>query len=413
MIAILPFIFAALIAGSLVYCILIIVAARNYLRVQPPGPFSPHVGGEPISILKPLYGSDEGLQENLRSFFLQDYYCFEILMAVRSESDPEALTARRVMAEFPDVTARLVVTGDSPRPNGKVFSLQQMMRYARHDLLIMADSDILVTPHMAAAIAAEMRDPAVALATCPYCAVPGNTLWSRMEAVGMNTEFLGGVLVARLLDGMNFALGCTLAVRRHALEAAGGLAALQGYLAEDFMMGKLVAKQTDGVILSSYVIQHCIGGQDFSTNFKHRLRWARSTRRSRPWGYVGQIFTNPLPLALLLTALAPDWWLLAAFSLAFRAAAAWAVSVKILHDPLTARAWYLVPIQDLASFVTWIWGFFGNTIEWRGRRHAVLPNGMFEAEVADEIQVARITATASGSGRGRRTAEARTAASRG
>ncbi len=372
-----------------------------------------HGSGEPISILKPLYGSDEGLEENLRSFFRQDYENFEILMTVRSETDPEALTARRVMAEFPCVTARLIATGESPRPNGKVFSLQQMMRHARHDLLIMADSDIRVTPDMAAVIAAEMRDPAVALSTCPYRAVPGNTLWSRMEAVGMNTEFLGGVLVARLLDGMNFALGCTLAVRRHALEAAGGLAALQGYLAEDFMMGKLVAKQTGGVILSSYVIQHCIGGQDFLPNFKHRLRWARSTRRSRPWGYVGQIFTNPLPLALLLAAFAPEWWPLAALAVTLRAAAAWAVSGRILHDPLTARAWYLVPLQDLASFVTWTWGFFGNTIEWRGRRHAVLPNGMFEAEGTDELQVGRVTAAAPGGGSGRRTAEARAAASGG
>lgn len=405
---VLSVIFAALVCGSIVYCFLTMVAARNYLRVPPLRRGS----REPVSILKPLYGSDEGLEENLRSFFRQDYPNFEILMTVRSENDAEALTARRVMREFPEIPARLVVTGDSPRPNGKVFSLQRMLPYARYNILLMADSDIRVTPEMTRVIVAEMHDPAVALVTCPYRAVAGKTLWSRMEAVGMNTEFLGGVLVARLLDGMNFALGCTLAVRREALELIGGMAALQNYLAEDFMMGKLVAEKSGAVILSSYVIQHCIGGQGFWKNFRHRLRWARSTRRSRPWGYVGQVFTNPLPLAVLLLACQPAWWPLAAAAVVLRAAVAWALAGQVLGDPLTAREWYLVPVQDMASFITWVWGFFGSTVEWRGRRHQVLPNGMFEAEVGDEIQSGRVAAAAPGSGSGRREREARTAASR-
>jgi ceramide glucosyltransferase len=405
---ILSTIFAALVTGSLVYCILTLVAARNYLRV----PALRRVNRQPVSILKPLYGADEGLEENLRSFFLQDYPKFEILMTVGAENDPEALTAKRVMRDFPEISARLIVTGDSLRPNGKVFSLQQMMKFAKHDILLMADSDIRVTPEMTRVIAAEMHDPAVGLVTCPYRAVPGKTFWSRLEAVGMNTEFLSGVLVARLLDGMNFALGCALAVRREALESIGGLEALQDYLAEDFMMGKLVAEKGGRVLLSSYVIEHCIGGQGFLKNMRHRLRWARSTRRSRPWGYVGQIFTNPLPLALLMAAFDARWWPLLAITLAFRAAVACVVAGHVLGDPLTAKNWYLVPVQDLASFVTWLMGFFGTTVEWRGRRHTVLANGMFKAEVGDEVQIGRTAEAAPGGGSGRREREARTAAPR-
>jgi ceramide glucosyltransferase len=408
-IAIISTILAGLIAGSVVYCILTMVAARNYLKVPP----LRHTHIVPVSILKPLYGSDEGLEENLRSFFRQDYPEFEVLMAVHGENDPEAMTAKRVMSEFPDVASRLVVTGDSPRPNGKVFSLRQMMRHARYDILVMADSDIRVTPEMTSVLTAEMYDPAIGIVTCPYRAVPGSTVWSRMEAIGMNTEFLGGVLVARLLNGMNFALGCTLAVRREALDSIGGLEALQNYLAEDFMMGKLIAKRGGSVILSSYVIQHCIGGQGFAANLKHRLRWARSTRRSRPLGYVGLVFTNPLPLAVLLPAFEPSWWPLAALAICFRIAVAWIVAGIVLGDELTASAWYLVPLQDIASFIIWIWGFFGNAVEWRGQRHAVLPNGMFKTEVVDEIQIGRIAPAAPGGGRGRRRREARTAASRG
>lgn len=366
-----------LLCGSVVYCILILVAARNYLKIPPPRFAS---ACEPVSVIKPLFGADEGLEQNLRSFFQQDYPTFEVLLAVNRATDPGAEVARRIMDEFPGVPARLVITGESPRPNGKVFSLQHMLQHARHDILLMADSDIRVTPEMTRVLAAEMHDPAIGLVTCPYRAVAGKSFWSNLEAIGMNTEFLGGVLVARLLSGMDFALGCTLAVRRSALEAVGGLQALQNYLAEDFMMGKLVAESGSRVILSSYIIEHRIGSQSFAANFRHRLRWARSTRRSRPWGYVGEIFTNPLPWALLLLALKPALWPLAGLALALRIAAAWAVAGVVLQDPLTARGFYLVPVQDIASFITWVLGFFGNTIEWRGQRHAVLANGMFQAK---------------------------------
>jgi ceramide glucosyltransferase len=364
-----------ILCGSVVYCILILVAARNYLKIPAPR-FTAAM--EPVSLIKPLFGADEGLEDNLRSFFQQDYPAFEMLLAVNRPTDPAAAVARRIMAEFPSVPARLVITGESPRPNGKVFSLQHMLRHAQHEILVMADSDIRVTPEMLRVLVAEMHDPAIGLVTCPYRAVPGKSFWSNMEAIGMNTEFLGGVLVARLLSGMDFALGCTLAVRRSALAAAGGLEALQNYLAEDFVMGRLVAESGSRVILSAYIIEHRIGSQSFGANFRHRLRWARSTRRSRPWGYVGEIFTNPLPLAVVLLALAPALWPLAAVTIALRIAAAWAVAGPVLHDPLIARACYLVPLQDFASFCTWIAGFFGNTIEWRGQRHTVLANGMFQ-----------------------------------
>ena len=151
----------------------------------------------------------EGLEENLRSFFLQDYPCFEIILAVARATEPGATVARQLMKEFPHIPAQLVVTGDSPRPNGKVFSLQKMLAYALHEILLMADSDIRVTPDMVRILVAEMHDPAIGLVTCPYRAVAGRSFWSCLEAIGMNTEFLGGVLVARLLSGMDFALGCS------------------------------------------------------------------------------------------------------------------------------------------------------------------------------------------------------------
>ena len=365
----------ALVAGSLVYCVLTVVAAVRYGRVRPPLPVGAPV---PISILKPLAGAEEGLEENLRSFFEQHYPSFEILFAVRSAGDPAIAVVERLRTRYPAVPSRLIVTGEPPYPNAKVYSLDRMFAAARYDLLVMADSDVRVTAGMLSTIAAEFQDEKLGLATCPYRAVPGRSFWSTLEAVGLNTEFLGGVLVARMLDGMKFALGPAIAARRETLERIGGFDAVKDYLAEDFVLGKLAAEHGYGVILSSYAIEHRIGAQPFAANLRHRLRWNRSTRRSRPAGYVGQVFTNPLPLALLLAAVSPAWWPVLGVTAAFRAAAGWAAAGYVLRDPLTRRLWFLAPLQDIASLLVWAAGFFGNTILWRGRKYWLRRDGRFE-----------------------------------
>jgi ceramide glucosyltransferase len=365
---------AALTAGSLVYCVLTLIAARRYRAVRP----APARQAPPISILKPLAGLDDGLEENLRSFFEQDYAAFEILCAVRSAGDPAIAVVRRLQAAYPAVPSRLLITGEPPYPNAKVYSLDRMLAEARHDLLVMADSDIRVTPEMLRVVAAEFDDPALGLATCPYRCIPGASFWSTLEALGLNTEFLGGVLVARMLEGMKFALGPTIAARREALARIGGFDVLKDFLAEDFVMGKLAAEAGFTVILSSYVIEHRIGAQKLGANLRHRLRWRRSTRRSRPAGYVGEVFINPLPLAALLWIVWPAMWPLAAATLALRAAAAWATAGWVLRDRLTARLWWLLPLQDAIGFLVWAAGFFGNTILWRGRRYYLRRDGRFE-----------------------------------
>ena len=361
-------------AGALIYQVLTIVAAIRYRGVRPPGLSA----GPPISILKPLAGAEDSLEENLRSFFEQRYPAFEILFAVRSPADPAIDIVERLQAIYPGVPSQLIVTGEPRYANAKVYSLDIMLDAARHDLVVMADSDIRVMPDMLAALAAEFEDERVGMATCPYRVVPGRSFWSTLEAIGLNTEFLSGVLVARMLDGMKFALGPTIAARRETLRRIGGFDAVKDYLAEDFMLGNLAAKHGFGVILSSYVIDHHIGAQSFAANLRHRLRWMRSARRSRPWGYAGQVFTHPLPIALLLCTVSPAWWPVLAAVVALRAAAIWATAGHVLRDPLTRRRWWLVPLQDAFTLLVWCAGFFGNTIQWRGRRYWLLPDGRFE-----------------------------------
>jgi len=361
------------IAGSLVYCVLAVVAAVRYRRVRPPKLRA----APPISILKPLSGAEEGLEENLRSFFEQRYPAFEILMAVRCSTDPAAAVAEKLRARYPAVPSQLLVTGEPPYPNAKVYSLDRMLAAARHDLLVMADSDIRVDPGMLSTLAAEFADEKLGMVTCPYRVAPGRSFWSTLEAIGLNTEFLAGVLVARMLDGMKFALGPTIAARRETLERIGGFDAVKDYLAEDFVMGKLAAERGYGVILSSYVIEHRIGAQPFAVNMRHRLRWGRSARRSRPWGYLGQVFTHPLPFALLVCAVSPAWWPVLPVTMVFRAAAAWATAGHVLRDPLTRRRWWLLPLQDAVNLVVWCAGFFGHTIQWRGRTYWLARDGRF------------------------------------
>jgi len=368
-------ILSVLLAGSLVYCLLVMVATRRYLTVRRPvlGPLPP------ISILKPLCGHDEGLEENLRSFFAQNYPDFEVLLGVHRPSDPAVEVAEKVMDQYAGkVHARLVVTGESPIPNAKAFSLNRLVREASHELLVMSDSDIRVSPNLLADLAHEFAEPKVGLITCPYRALGGSTIWSRLEALGMNTELLGGVLVARMIEGMKFALGCTLAVRRNVLEAMGGFAYLQEFLAEDFVIGQRTAEMGHQVLLSSAVIEHRIGSQRMLPNLSHRLRWARSTRRSRPAGYWGQMFTYPLPLALLLWAVQSGAWPVVLLALVLRAGAAIATSEFVVRDPLLRKQWWLLPFQDVLGFVVWIGGFLGDTIVWRDRKCTLLRDGRLQ-----------------------------------
>lgn len=364
-----------LLIGSMVYCLLTIVAARSYLAVRPPA----LQAAPPVSVLRPLHGMDEGLEENLRSYFAQDYPEFELLFAVHHSDDPAVPVFEKVRAEFPaGPAARLIITGEPPGPNAKAFSLQRLTDEAHYDLLVMSDSDVRARRDMVRVLAAEFQDPSVGVITCPYRAVAGRSVWSRLEATGMNTEFVGGVLVARMLEGMKFALGPTIAARREVIERAGGFRQLGEFLAEDFVLGRRAAERGYRVVLSSHVIEHRIGSQDLGVNLRHRLRWARSTRRSRPAGYWGQVFINPLPLALLLVALQPHAWPVLLLTAAFRSAAAWATASWVLAGSLQASDWLLLPMQDLLSLCIWVAGFFGNSIQWRGRRCSVLPDGRFK-----------------------------------
>jgi ceramide glucosyltransferase len=361
----------ALVAGSFVYSILVLIAATRYLKEKRP----PLTCFRPLSVLTPLEGREEGLERNLRSSFNQDYPQFELLFAARRADDPSLRIVRGLMQEFPKVPAQIIITGEPPYPNAKVFSLRMMQAVARYDLLVMKDSDVRSGPSMLNVIAAEFQDPKVGMVTCPYLAVAMRGFWWKLDAIGMNTQLLAGVLVARMLEGMKFALGPAIAVRKSILDEMGGLDILNDYLAEDFVIGKVIDRLGYRVILSSFRIEHHIGGGNFWTNMQHRLRWVRSTRRSRPSGYVGELFTNPLPLCGLLGLWAPNLWPVAVAVAVVRMATAWVTARFVLQDRLTIGQWLCIPLQDALSFTFWLAGFFGNKVIWRGRQYQLGRDG--------------------------------------
>lgn len=369
-----PSLAAFFLLSSIVYCAMVVVGAESYLRK----PLAELREPTPISVLKPLRGLDDGLAENLRSFLAQDYPRFEVLFGVDEADDPARGVVEEVMAEFPEVSARLLVTGEGPYANPKVYSLEQLAAAAEHDLLIMSDSDIRVTGGMLRVIAAEFQDPELGLLTCPYRAVPGKSFWSRLEAIGMNTDFLSGILTARLLEGMRFAVGPTIVARKKVIEAIGGFRRVKDSYIDDFLLGRYAAEAGFGVELSSFVIDHRIGSEGFAANMRHRVTWQRGTRCSRPSGYFGQALTFTLPWALILLAVQPAWWPLAALGVGFRAAAAFSTAGRVLHDPLTASRWWLIPLQDALSLLAWGAAWFGATITWRGRAFTLGRDGRLD-----------------------------------
>lgn len=359
------------------YYVLVLLAVRGFLKRQR-NRDRPAGACVSFSVLKPLAGAEQGLAENLGSFFDLDYPDFELLFAAQQADDPALELARSLAARHPDVRSVQIAVGAPPCPNAKVHSLAAMARAASGDILLVSDSDILADRSLLRDLATEFGRASVGVVTCPYRAIPGASVWSRLEGLGMNTEFWGGVLTAQYLRPMDFAVGPTMAVRRTCLEAIGSWDALNDFLAEDFQVGRRARQEGFDVILGTHVVTHRIGSESLASNFAHRLRWRRSTRRSRPAGYWGEVFANPLPWAAALLPAASwagwAWWVLGT-CVALRAASAVAVGRIVLGDSLVVRRWWLVPVQDVLSLGVWCAGFFGKRVAWRDRVYELTRDG--------------------------------------
>jgi ceramide glucosyltransferase len=336
----------------------------------------------PVSLLKPVHGMEVRLKEKIESFFRQDYPHYEILFAADTEDNQALAVVREVCAQFPDVRTRVIVTGLPSWPNPPAYSFYKMTELATHDILVTSDSDVEVQPNYLQEIVPPLLDPQVGMLTCVYRGKNVGGFWSAVHAIGMSVEMTAGVVTANLLEGMKFGLGPTIVVRTVALQKIGGYMVLGEYFANDFVIGNLIEKAGYRVVLSGHVIDHVVSPLTFRRVWEHQVRWAKSTRWSRPWGHLGSglIFAIPYGiLGFLAAATLGSMWLgaaLLAIAIANRVIESWVIGWGVIRDPRARDAVWLYPVRDLLGFVVWCASYLGQRTVWRNIPYRLAGGGL-------------------------------------
>ena len=328
----------------------------------------------PVSILKPVRGLDREAYENFASFCRQDYPGYEILFAVRDEQDAAIPVIRKLIRDFPQLPIRLLIGFDALGSNDKVNKLCRLAREAKHDLLVVSDSDIRVGADYLGSVVPPLRDPQIGVVTCLYVGLAEPRLWSELEAINLTSSFLPGVLVARQLEGVKFSLGSTIAITRDRLRQIGGFESLADFGADDFEVGRRVAARGYRVELSSCVVRTMCSSPTAREFFDRHLRWAVGLRNSRPGGHFGWILTQGLPWSLAAIAAGHSAFLAAGYLgayLTLRLTMAWTVGVWGLRDQVLRKRLWLVPLVDTLGFIIWTLSFVSSRIHWRGSRFYV------------------------------------------
>jgi ceramide glucosyltransferase len=360
--------------AGIAYMLIALWGARDYersLRRERQFPAS----APPVSVLKPLKGVDPRMYPGLASHAAQTYAGqFELIFGVHDPNDPAVAEVERLRDEFPAVAIKLVFCPEILGTSGKVSNLVQMLRAAEFEHVLINDSDILVSPVYLANIMRWFRDEKVGMVTAPYLGRCGKnpTIWARLEALGISTDFMPGVLTARKLEGgIHFGLGSTLAMTKTALQKAGGMEAMLESLADDYEMGRRIAAAKFHVELSGEVVETTVPAYGFRGFWDHQIRWARSTRDSRKLGYFGMGVTYCVPWAIA-TVFASGFALwsftLLTMALLARVSVALVVGVGLLRDDQVLRDLWLLPLRDLCGLAVWAWSFAGDTVVWRGER---------------------------------------------
>ncbi|HAA03015.1 MAG TPA: glycosyl transferase [Syntrophobacteraceae bacterium] len=375
MILTLTLLFSCLAGIAAIYHLFCIYLVRRYFRTVPS-----MVGDEypPATILIPLCGIDFDAYGNYAVFCRQEYPQFQLIFGVQDEQDPSIAVVRRLMADFPESDIRLVVNANTLGENRKVGNLHNMLAEARYDSIVIVDSDIRAGRDFLRSTVPHLNDPQVGLVTCFYRAAQADNWVSRLEAIEITAEFLPGVVVAREMEGMTFALGAAMVTSRERLRDIGGLEAIADHLADDYMLGHLIYKAGYEVRLVPYVVETVLGPMGFVPMLVHQIRWARVKRVCRPGGYLGLIVTYGTAFALLsaiVSQAAPASLALLAMVVGIRLLVGWLVGYRCFGDEIVKRYLWLIPVRDLVSFLIWCVSLIGRTIEWRGRTFDIGADG--------------------------------------
>ncbi len=380
---------ALLTAAGLAYLLLALWGAKDFVRsVQRDRLAPPFTPG--ISILKPLKGVDPRMYAGLESHCRQLYPApFELIFGVQSLSDPAVAQVERLQEQFPAVAIHLIECPQRLGTSGKVSNLAQMLPHAVYEHIVINDSDIFVAPGYLQGVAHPFGDPQVGMVTAPYIGRTGiggreATVWAKLEALGISTDFLPGVLTARKLEGgIRFAMGSTLAFTKTALAKAGGLEPLVEFLADDYELGKRIAAAGYKVNLCGETVETTVPPYTLAAFWHHQMRWARSTRDSRKLGYLGLGVTYAVPWALMtVVASGGALWsfTLLVLALLTRVAVALTIGVGILRDDQVLRDLWLLPVRDCFGLLFWVWSFAGDTVVWRHEVFHLKEGKLFHVE---------------------------------
>ena len=288
---------------STIYLALTLVATGRYLRLarlaRAAANASPLTSLPPVTIFKPVHGMEEQLASNLESFFRQDYPDYEVIFGARDAENPAVKVAEEVRARYPHIQSRIILSGPPAWPSAKIYSLDKMIAASSRSYFIISDSDVQVAPDFLRNTIPPLLDPEAGLVTCMYRGIPASDLWSRLEALGLSVEMPSGVMVADMMEGMRFALGPAMAVRRDAIDAIGGIAAVADYYSDDFELGNRIWAKNYKVILSHYIVRNVLTSRSMIRTLGDQLRWMKSTRYSRPAGHAGTGLTYAMPFGIL------------------------------------------------------------------------------------------------------------------
>ncbi len=368
---------------SAIYCGMVLVGALRFARRKRREERAPVDYLPPVSVLKPLHGSEPDLEDNLRRFFDLDYPEYELLFCARHEDDTGLQMARRIAKEHPEVRARFLTCGEPQFPNAKMWSMAALAQAAEYEALVTSDADARVSRDYLRRSVQELADPRRELASCLYVGRTTGGLAAQLDAVGKSVEMSGGILVADMIEGgTRFALGVSMVLRRDAFAKAGGYEDLGQYYAEDFVLGQRLAEARFGVRMANYVVRLMVIPQGLRASFRDQLRWMKSTRRSRPAGHLGTGLTYAVPFGLLgqLWGIAAGHPVVGLLWLMATCANRWAMAAVVLwatEDEERGKPTLIYPLRDLLGFAVWVASYMGSTMHYHGGAYVLGAGGRF------------------------------------
>ena len=365
----LPLLLAAL--STLYYLAVLVAAFRFRWEPEPAANFAP-----PVSILKPVHGIEQSLYACLASYFRQDYPQFEIIFGLDDDKDAARWTIAQLQREFPRIAVKVITAPGLQGANPKMNKLQRMLEEASYEVIVVSDADMRVERDYLRQVVRPLADETVGLVTCLYRGVPVAGIWSVMEALSI-ADFAGQVLLARMVEGVRFGLGATLATRKKQIAEIGGLAPWADYLADDYIIGNKIAAGY-GVHLSHTVVETMLPRRSLKETFHQQLRWARTIRFCSPRGYPGLLLTYGVPLALIALVYNPASPLalsILGITLAARWLAAGASGVLVCRDGVVLKAFWLFPLRDVLAFGVWLASFWGRQVVWHKARYRIEAGG--------------------------------------